>query len=310
MLTLREMIESKLEQASSNITKLAASEPPESEEKVASVPQNTGNTIPKTRLLKMAAQCEYISRHLPKIAAAVGPGEGAGALDVEGSNRQGGIPLRGAATQQTPDKPTEEPQAANVIAPTTVVQTDETDAPGEGQGLEVKTSQVHRVLRLLKHATETSTGPGMGGGTIDLNTPEAADPPIPPEGETIQSLQEVIDVTKKEVKAKPKADAGAYLKEPAQTKAQDPVLHDMFGRSEEAGVKTSTIKVAAARAFLLKIAEQGCTCGGVEECYFCKYAQAVEEAKGEAEEDEEGKKKKEKKEEKEEPDSASGAIQH
>jgi hypothetical protein len=326
MLTLRELIESKLEHASSNITKLAQSESPESEEKKEEAKEEKKeekkeeeektSSISTNSLLKLAAQCDYVSKHITKIAAvadAVGPGKGPNALPVEGSDRQGGLPVGGKATQTTPEGTTEEPAAATVTTPQTVVQTNETDPPAEGQSLVVKTSQMERVYKLLKNAQETSeAGPGLGAGTIELNTPEAPDPPIPPEGKLVQTLEGAMDYTKRDAKEKPKEDLKAYLQEPAQKKSTDPVLQQQFSRAEEAGVKTSTIKVAAARAFLQKIAEQGCTCGETDECYHCKLAQAMEET-AEEEEDKGKEEKKEEKKEKEkekEPESSKEAIQY
>ncbi len=59
-------------------------------------------------------------------------------------------------------------------------------------------------------------------------------------------------------RAVPKARMSEVLAESAQKKSTDPVLHENLGAASGAGVKLSSVeKVAAARALLQKIAEDG-----------------------------------------------------
>jgi hypothetical protein len=73
----------------------------------------------------------------------------------------------------------------------------------------------------------------------------------------IHSNDSAIDYTKRDAKAVPKERMGEVLSEPAQKKSTDPVLHNNLEATDGAGVKISSVKVAAARALLRKVAQEG-----------------------------------------------------
>jgi hypothetical protein len=73
----------------------------------------------------------------------------------------------------------------------------------------------------------------------------------------IYSIQAAINYTKQQAKAVPKAQMGEVIDEPAQRKSTDPVLHQNLDAASKAGVKLSSVKLAAARALLQKVAEEG-----------------------------------------------------
>jgi len=74
----------------------------------------------------------------------------------------------------------------------------------------------------------------------------------------VGSIERAISYTKQDAKAVPKARMGEVLDEPAQRKATDPVLHENLDATSGAGVKLSSAeKIAAARALLRKIAQEG-----------------------------------------------------
>jgi hypothetical protein len=50
---------------------------------------------------------------------------------------------------------------------------------------------------------------------------------------------------------------GQVIDEPAQKKSTDPVLQNNLDATGQAGVKISSVRVAAARAYLRKVAEAG-----------------------------------------------------
>lgn len=89
---------------------------------------------------------------------------------------------------------------------------------------------------------------------------------LPGQAALIGSNQAAINYTKQQAKAVPKARMGEVLHEPAQKKSTDPVLHQNLDATPSAGVKISSVeKLAAARALLTKIAEEGECAGASEE---------------------------------------------
>jgi hypothetical protein len=80
----------------------------------------------------------------------------------------------------------------------------------------------------------------------------------------IASNQAAIDATKRDAKGPVKSQLSEVLDEPALTSSTDPVLENNLQNTGKAGVK-----IAAARTFLAKVAQQGCTCKTIdEECDF------------------------------------------
>jgi len=70
----------------------------------------------------------------------------------------------------------------------------------------------------------------------------------------ISSNQSAIDFTKRDAKGDPKTDLGDVLREPALSAATDTVLQQTVAHNNEAGSKISSMKLAAARALVTKLA--------------------------------------------------------
>lgn len=82
----------------------------------------------------------------------------------------------------------------------------------------------------------------------------------------IGSNQAAIDATKGDAKGPVKTQLSEVLEEPALSSSTDPVLEENLRNTGKAGVK-----IAAARAALTKVAQQGCTCMTIDgECSYCK----------------------------------------
>lgn len=95
----------------------------------------------------------------------------------------------------------------------------------------------------------------------------------------IASNQAAIDATKRDAKGPVKTQLSELLEEPALSSSTDPVLNNNLQNTGKAGVK-----IAAARAALEKVAQQGCTCTTIDgECAFdklSKVAAATQSKKG------------------------------
>lgn len=95
----------------------------------------------------------------------------------------------------------------------------------------------------------------------------------------IASNQAAIDATKGDAKGPVKTQLHEVLEEPALNSGTDPVLEENLRNTGNAGVK-----IAAARAALEKVAQQGCTCVTIDgECASCKLqkvAAAIKSNKG------------------------------
>ena len=82
----------------------------------------------------------------------------------------------------------------------------------------------------------------------------------------IASNQAAIDATKRDAKGPVKTQLSEVLEEPALSSSTDPVLENNLQNTGKAGVK-----IAAARAVLEKVAQQGCTCVTIDgDCAFCR----------------------------------------
>lgn len=82
----------------------------------------------------------------------------------------------------------------------------------------------------------------------------------------IASNQAAIDATKGDAKGPVKQQLHEVLEEPALSSSTDPVLEENLRNTGKAGVK-----IAAVRAALTKVAQQGCTCKTIDgECANCK----------------------------------------
>lgn len=86
----------------------------------------------------------------------------------------------------------------------------------------------------------------------------------------IGSNASAINYTKRDAKGPVKKQLREVLDEPALSAKHDNKLQENLRSTGQAGVK-----IAAARAFLSKIAEEGCTCNDSGECKYCKMKSAI-----------------------------------
>lgn len=127
-------------------------------------------------------------------------------------------------------------------------------------------------LGLKKQAEDAINPAQISAGKIDdigVNSPDGATPAgvgVPSEPSDVNSQKRLIEsnlaaigYTRREAKSDPKKDLGAVLNEPALSAEHDRTLNEAFDHTEEAGAKigsAQTLKIAAARAVLNKLAQQ------------------------------------------------------
>lgn len=104
--------------------------------------------------------------------------------------------------------------------------------------------------------------------------------PVPsnPGRNLISSNAAPAKATKREAKAEPKRALKEVLTEPALSASTDSKVNENLRNASKGGVK-----IAAAKALLAKIAEEGCQCGGDKTCRHCKMKKAAAELKAKAE---------------------------
>lgn len=131
---------------------------------------------------------------------------------------------------------------------------------------EKKMASVARIYSVLKKTAGEDASPAHISAAHHDNPPDSSksEEGVPSQpGEVnkqksmIASTLAAINYTKQQAKAVPKARMGEVIDEPAQKKSTDPVLHQNLDNAGAAGVKLSHAKIAAARALLQKVAEEG-----------------------------------------------------
>jgi hypothetical protein len=132
---------------------------------------------------------------------------------------------------------------------------------------EEKSTSIRLVRSLWKQAEDEHDGnANISAGHEPLANPNASAsgenvPKLPATAESqrdmIDSLERAIGYTKDDAKAEAKRQMGQVIDEPAQKKSTDPVLQNNLDAAGQAGVKISSVKATAARAYLRKIAEAG-----------------------------------------------------
>ena len=165
-----------------------------------------------------------------------------------------------ASTGVVPERTGTGPASAGNSAPATSNETDMNDPPGGSEDWTKKDvmkqaakNKVARVLKVMaKMAEDVPPEATESGEGVPKLPAEAAG-----QERLIDSLEAAINYTKQDAKAVPKERMGEVLDEPAQKKATDPVLQNNLEATSGAGVKISSVKAAAARALLQKIAEEG-----------------------------------------------------
>jgi len=157
-----------------------------------------------------------------------------------------------------------------------------------------KDAAINRILAILRkeagsESDEDSANISSSRSSVnpeDLPSQMARPSEVTSQESMIASNEAAINATKGEAKEVPKRRLGEVLSEPAMTSATDPVLSQNLDSTGQAGVKIASMsKTAAARAWLSKIASEGCRCkaSGLEKgaCDFCKVAPVLRgDAKG------------------------------
>lgn len=224
-----------------------------------------------------------------------------------------------ATHNQPPTRPGSDAKAEGQTNPDTALETDIESPPGGSEDWskgpdKMKQSSVLARLRkvagrgnavsriqsaLDKMAADAENPASVGAKVTNphQDSPEGAtqsEEGVPSQpGETskqealVGSNEKAIKYTKQQAKAVPKARMSEVLTEPAQRKATDPVLHENLDATSQAGVKLSSVeKVAAARALLRKIAQEGAAPGASPEQKerAAKLEAAFKAKKGEGEE--------------------------
>lgn len=115
-----------------------------------------------------------------------------------------------------------------------------------------------------------STEKRMGGMTLDSKSGDGPKPPSNPGREMIASNTAPVSATKAKAKAPQKKLMSQVLTEPMQSKSNDSKVSENLRNASKGGVK-----IAAAREFLKKIASEGCSCDGQDECKYCKMKKSM-----------------------------------
>lgn len=142
----------------------------------------------------------------------------------------------------------------------------------KGEDKEKKSEAVDYLLG--KMAAFSNVEKKMGGETLDSPSQEGVTPPSGGSNSgrsNISSIQAAINMKKRDGKSLVKKQLAEVLTEPAMSSAHDSKVQDNLRNASKGGVK-----IAAAKAFLQKIAEEGCTCNGSGECRNCKMKKAME----------------------------------
>jgi hypothetical protein len=111
------------------------------------------------------------------------------------------------------------------------------------------------------------SGADMGGESHQGGETLSSTAPVPSNAgrQMISSNSAPKGATKREAKAPRKAELKQVLTEPALSSAHDDVVNKSLRNASKGGVK-----IAAARALLEKISQEGCQCGGDVTCRYCK----------------------------------------
>lgn len=142
----------------------------------------------------------------------------------------------------------------------------------KGEDKEKKSEAVDYLLG--KMAAFSNIEKKMGGETLDSPSQEGVTTPSGGSNSgrsNISSIQAAIDMKKRDGKSLVKKPLSEVLTEPAMSSAHDSKVQDNLRNASKGGVK-----IAAAKAFLQKIAEEGCTCEDKGECRNCKMKKAMD----------------------------------
>ena len=242
---------------------------------------------------KLASALETVAAQLEK--------EAGDSIENGGESKQGGeqLPTMNAVPGKQPYKKDGSKkhsvpmstgmQTGEAGGASTQVPNDHARAPGGGakQG-QIKQSAAQGVLAKIQAAVQpaekTASAAPAGNTPVDFILGKLAGvenggeskqggeqlsntAPVPsnPGREMISSNASVVSATKAKAKAPQKKLLSQVLTEPAQSKSTDSKVHENLRNATKGGVK-----IAAAKALLQKIAEEGCQCSGKGECKYCK----------------------------------------
>jgi len=125
---------------------------------------------------------------------------------------------------------------------------------------------VDYILSKIAEGADLGGEARQGGETLA----SSAKPKMQPGRGLIQNAQNLKNVTKPEAKAARKAELAQVLTEPASKRG---VAENITGNLRSAA--KGGVKIAAQRAFLAKIAEEGCQCEQAGTCRHCKMKAAA-----------------------------------
>lgn len=214
----------------------------------------------------------------PQASKDIGAGKGNDAMPTNLESPTPGIQSEetGQATpkQQPPTNPGSDVSSPGQTNPGTALETDINSPPGGSEDWtkqdKLKQAHVLRIKTIMNKMAEDANNPAkVGAKTTNphQSSPEGVSaagegkPAVPGEvskqESMINSNESAINYTKQQAKAVPKARMGEVLDEPAQKKSTDPVLQNNLQAASSAGVKIASMQASAARALLVKLAEEG-----------------------------------------------------
>jgi len=275
--SLQELVQQTLAEAVMR-EKLAAAEdtgetkpgPEEKTEKKKKSKETEEQAVTKTSSFfveKLANAVEYLNYEIFKVAA--DPGD----QNLLPNNEKSPTPGRqsyetGEAKTKIPLKPRSGSGGHGQTAPETALETNIDSAPKENWKVKevLKQAAVNRVLSVMDKLAGEDVAPAHISAAHhdvppDATPSEMGVPPLPPRAlkqkRLINTIEAALGYTKGDAKAEPKLQMGEVLDEPAQERSTDPVLHNNLDAASRAGVKLSSARTLAARAYLQKLAEEG-----------------------------------------------------
>lgn len=243
----------------------------------------TGQPIP-SKVGKIA----MIDSASPSVGAGKGPGASATNVDSPVSGEQS--TETGEAKTKIPMKPPMESKGSggNANAPNNAMATNaEMSHPPQPEAGVLKQGSLNAFLMSLASKDKSAedainkakiTASKTSALPEDQPSKMARPAEVTSQERLVSSNEAPAKATKREAKAVPKKRMGEVLDEPAQTKSTDKVLDAALGADK---VNQAGAKIASARAWLAKIASEGCTCekDGLEKgtCPHCKLKSRMQE---------------------------------
>lgn len=223
-----------------------------------------------TERLKLAGEDIPVTTPMGEGLSPGAPGTAMALVPSSDPNTPGmALRLPEAKSSQIPDS-TQNNEAGSDGNATTMMETDEEDPPGSVSGKTAaykhaliqaitKRASVGSATRLAQLKSKLAMSPLAGGTTVGEGVPEV------PEGETgIGSGDEAINFTRRQADqiTKKRFQALGLLSEPMVPGTEEPVLGQLLDHS-------TGEKLSAAKAYLMKVAGDGCSCGHQGRCVYC-----------------------------------------